>query len=705
MCVDHMQQTTTFLIQPMNRFLLTSGALLCAALGFARFSHAESSTDVVYQLEDFIVSAGPGLRSLSDFAAPINVVTAKELSRQSGGTLGAVLDWQPGVSASSFGAGASRPVLRGFDGPRVRILESGIESIDVSDTSPDHGVAMEPLLTDRIEVLRGPSTLLYGSSAIGGAVNVIGKEMPRQPVAEKGYEGAVESRYDSVSEGETQIGYATVGQEQWAFTVTGLNRDGADYEIPRDARQEGAQGDELENSFVDTQLYSVGASWFFDEDNRIGFAFSNYESNYGVPGHGHHEEEGEDDHDEHEEEGEDDHNEHEEEASVAIDMDRKRYDMELELVEPAEWIDALRVRLGYTDYEHRELEGGETGTMFEREGWELRTEVAHSPWWWIDEGVVGIQVSDTDFSAIGDEAFTPPSKSANQAIFLNEQIHGEVLRYEFGGRVERSDISAEGATSDYNELAFSIAAGATWQIDLQNALSLVLQRSQRHPNPTELYADGAHFATRQYEIGDADLEKETAYGVDLTYRSTHEQWQAEISIFYTYFEDYIFAENLGFETNELDTYQFSAIDAEFYGYEAQLDYELFSSNDSTVVLSLMNDAVRARNKDSGDDLPRVPPLRIGSRLGFNHRNWESGVELRYAFEQTDTAPEETETDAYTQLNADLSCRFELSDGLVAVIFLRADNLLNEEIRNHSSFLKDEAPLPGRNFTVGGRFEF
>jgi iron complex outermembrane receptor protein len=155
----------------------------------------------------------------------------------------------------------------------------------------------------------------------------------------------------------------------------------------------------------------------------------------------------------------------------------------------------------------------------------------------------------------------------------------------------------------------------------------------------------------------------------------------------------------------LDTYQFEAIDAEFYGFEAQLDYELFKSVDSTVLLSFMSDAVKTRNKDSGDDLPRIPPLRIGSRLGLTHGNWESGVELRYAFEQTDVAAEETDTDGYTQLNADLRYRVELSDSSAVVFFLRAENLLDEEIRNHSSFLKDEAPLPGRNFTLGGRFEF
>ena len=677
----------------MNHFFLKSGALVCIALGSAHIINAESSEETVYQLDDYIVSAGPNLRSIRDYAAPVNVVTAQELTRQSGSSLGAVLDWQPGVSSSSFGAGASRPILRGFDGPRVRILDAGLEAMDVSDTSPDHAVTLEPLLTERVEVLRGPSTLLYGSSAIGGAVNVIGKEMPRQRVDPKGYEGALEARRDTVSGGDTLAGYATVGDDDWALTITAVDRDADDYEIPGDAQEDDAEGDTLENSFVETEQYSVGASWFFSEDNRIGFSFSNYETRYGVPGHGHHE-------------GEEEEEEEHDEESVAIDMERKRYDMELELVDVNDWIEALRLRLGYTDYAHSELEGGEVGTVFEREGWELRAEAAHSPWWVIDEGVVGVQVSDVDFSAEGAEAFTPQSTTKTQALFVSEHIHGDVLHYEFGGRMERTDIAEDKNQRSYDELAISLAAGATWHIDEANSLALVLQRSQRNPTSTELYAEGPHLATSQYEFGDADLKQETAYGVDLTYRTTQENWQAEVSLFYTYFDDYIFSEEREDEKiDELHVYDFNAIDAQFYGIEAQLDYTLIENEGNRVLLSLMGDWVHATNEDTGDDLARMPPMRIGSRLSWATGNWDSGVELRYAFEQDNTGPEETSTDDYLKLNLDVNYRLDLGDGITAVLFARAENLLDEEIRHHTSFVKEQAALPGRNFTIGARVEF
>ncbi len=656
--------------------------------------HAAPSTEV-YKLEDFIVSAGPDLRSITDYAAPVDVVTAEELTRDSGGTLGAILDWQPGVSATSFSSGASRPVLRGFDGPRVRILESGIEALDASDTSPDHGVAVEPLLVERIEVLRGPSTLLYGGSAIGGAINVIDKSMPHR-MPNSGIEGGLEARYDTVSEGQTYIGHATVGKDNWALAVTGLHRDAEDYQIPGEAieeEEEEAETKKLENSFYETDLYSVGASWFFSEGNRIGVSYSRYESGYGVLGHGH----------------EDDHGGggggHEDEETITIDLKRDRYDLELELTDPATWVEALRVRFGYTDYTHTELENGSTGTIFERKGWELRSEAAHTPWALADEGVIGMQLSDTDFEAIGDEAFTPPSNTQLQSLFFSQHIHGNPLHYEFGGRIERADISADERDSNYDEIALSLAASAIWEIDEEQSLSLLLQRAQRHPTSTELYADGEHAATRQYEIGDSNLDLETAYGADLTYLRETARLDAEVSVFYTYFEDYIFAQDLDFETEELHTYQFVAVDAQFYGLEAQFDYRLLQSEETELLLSVMADWVRASNEESGDDLPRIPPMRIGSRLALVHENWDAGLELRYAFEQQDTGPEETGTSDYLLLNADFSRRFDIMDGKNVALFLRGENLLNQTIRNHSSYLKDEAPLPGRNLTIGARLLF
>ncbi|MEM1223773.1 MAG: TonB-dependent receptor [Verrucomicrobiota bacterium] len=689
----------------MHNFRKKSGSLACAALITISSQANEHDTEHVYVLDEYIVSAGPLVRSVEDYASPFTALDGAAIQQENGSTLGELLDGQPGVTATSFGAGASRPIIRGFDGPRVRILESGLGSLDVSETSPDHAVSIEPLLLERVEVLRGPSTLLYGSSAIGGVVNVVGKEIPRQPVDPKGYDGALEARYDTVSEGETYLGYGTVGSENWALRVTGLTRDAEDYEIPVEAEafhdeeeedHEEESGDELEGSFVETDFISIGGTWFFGEKNYFGASYSVYESFYGVPGHAHEEEGGDD----------------EEEEGVAIDLERKRFDLELALFEPNDWIEAARVRFGYTDYEHQELEEGGAAATFLRDGWELRAEAAHNEWLFFDEGIFGVDFADVDFEATGEEietedggfAFGPPSTTTTQAVFISEHAHQGQLHFEVGGRIEAQQIDVDGA-EDYDDFALSVAGSVIYQLNGENSLALSLQRSQRHPNSTELYAEGPHLATQQFEIGDPDLELETAYGIDLTYRFLNDVWASNVSIFYTYFEDYIFAEETGAVEDELPVFAYTAVDASFFGLEAELEYLLIDGNDLQLKVGLLGDYVQAENRDANEDLPRIPPLRLGGKIRLKHGNWDAGLLLRRALEQKDTAPLETETDGYTELKADLSYTFDLGNGIDLSLFVRADNLLDEEIRHHTSFIKDEAPLPGRNFTLGGRLEF
>ncbi|WP_269523965.1 TonB-dependent receptor [Coraliomargarita parva] len=684
---------------------ISLGVFACALTSIHAETTDSEATGPIYVLDEYVVSAGPLLRPIEDFASPFSSLDSEELSERNGSSLGALLDGEPGVSASAFAAGASRPIIRGFDGPRVRILDSGVESVDVSSTSPDHGVAAEPLLTERVEIIRGPATLLYGSSAIGGVVNVVGREIPREPV--DGAKGAAEFRYDSVSDGRIWLGYTTVGGDNWAVSVTGLTREADNYEIPGDAESKHAHEHEaeeeeheaqsglLENSFVETDTYSIGGSWFFNKDNHFGIAYSQYDSLYGVPGHEHH----------HEEDNDEGHEE--EEHGVSIDLKRKRFDAELEAHEPGFGLQALRLRFAYTDYEHTELEGDKIGTVFRKEGWEFRAEGAHQAFAFFEEGVVGLQVSDSDFSATGEEggAFGPPSTTRNQAIFISEHIHGDPLHFEFGGRLENQTINADGAADDYSDVALSLAASTIWHFNERHSLAFSLQRSQRHPTAIELYADGAHLATSQYELGDEDLELETAYGADLRYRYSYEDWSGSVSAFYTYFEDYIYAENLGIETDSLDSYQFTAVDASFYGFEGNLDYTLFSSEQSQVVLGIMGDYVRARNEDDDNNLPRIPPLRLGTRLRIDCGQWSGGVLLRYSFKQDDTAPEEEVSDGYTELSLNLSRQFELEQGVRLTFFAQAENLLDETIRPHTSFLKEKAPLPGRNFVLGARVEF
>lgn len=729
----------------MQKSTFSSCVAVCAATSLFHTS-LTAEPEPVYLLEDYTVSAGPTARAIDDFATPFSAMDETDIQRSQAGTLGELLNGEPGVTSSSFGGGASRPIIRGFDGPRVRIMESGLGSMDVSATSPDHATTVEPLLTQRVEVLRGPSTLLYGSSAIGGVVNVVGRNIPREQ-PDRQLSGAAEARYDSVSEGETYLGYGTFSEGPLVITLQGLKRNNDDYEIPGKAEihheedehdhdehdehgdhgdhdeheeEEGHNGDTLESSFVENEFYSIGASWFFNERNYLGFSVSGYDAFYGVPGHEHahgdeHEDEGhgheDEDHGGHDEHGDEDHHDHGEEG-VAIDMERTRLDTELALFDPMQWIEAVRVRFGYTDYKHEELEEGGAAATFERDGWELRAEAGHYDWAIFDEGVFGIQLSDTDFEATGEEiegenpgdfAFGPPSTTRNQAVFISEHIHGEQLHFDLGGRIERQTIAITG--EDYSDVATSLSVGAIWVLDDANSIQLTLQRTQRHPTATELYANGPHLATSSFEVGDPDLGLETAYGADLSFRHKQGKWDAVASVFYTHFDDYIFAEDSGLENDELPVLDYTAVESLFYGFELEVDYLLYQSADTSFEVGLLADYVQAENQDKGTDLPRIPPFRVGGKAELSHGNWNAGLLLRHSFAQNDTAPTETDTDSFTELEAEVGYVFELNNRSRLTLFARANNLLDEEIRQHTSFIKDRAPRPGRNFTLGARVEF
>lgn len=703
----------------MKPISFPKSAAICATTILLHTSLSAQTEDYeqepVVKLDAYTFSAGPVARPVDDFVSPFSVMDGDAIRRSNAGTLGDLLDGQPGVTASSFGGGASRPIIRGFDGPRVRIVESGLGSQDASETSPDHATTVEPLLTQRVEVLRGPSTLLYGSSAIGGVVNVIGREIPREQPRSQ-LSGAAEARYDSASEGETYLGYGTFSEGPLVFTFQGLKRQSDDYEIPGKAEiheehehdddhehdeEQKHSGDTLDSSFVENQFYSIGASWFFNERNYIGFAVSGYDALYGVPGHEHAHEEEDHDHDEAHEHGEE---------GVVIDMERTRFDTELAVFDPLQWIEALRVRFGYTDYQHQELEDGGAAATFKRDGWELRAEASHYAWAIFDQGIFGMQVSDTDFEALGEEiesddgfAFGPPSRTQSQAVFISEHIHGEHVHFDVGGRLERQTIDVSGG--DYNDIATSLAFGAIWTINERNSLTLSLQRTERHPNATELYSNGPHLATSQFEVGDPDLGLETAYGADITFRHENDDWSAAASVFYTYFDNYIFAADSGMEEDGLSVFNYTEVEALFYGVELELDYLLYQSADTRLSVGLLADYVRARNEDDNNNLPRIPPFRLGGKAELAHGNWNAGLLLRHSFDQNDTAPTETETDGFTELQAEIGYIFDINSRSSITFFARANNLLDEEIRHHTSFLKDEAPRPGRNFILGARYEF
>lgn len=661
--------------------------------------------------EEIIVTATALGKSALQIAQPATVLSGDDLRREATGTLGETLAAQPGVSATYFGPASSRPVIRGLGGDRVLMLQNGVSSLDVSALSQDHAVSIEPVLADQIEILKGPASLLYGSGAVGGVVNVSDGRLPTQ-FSRDANAVAVEVRGDTAADERTAVGRLDLGTNSLRIHVNGYTRETDDVEIPgyalsRAERAEHADEDEeagvdehefargrLDNSDSDSQGGAFGLG-FGNETTSAALSWSRFETNYGIPVPHEHEEEHDED--------EDEEHEHEEEADVRVDMVQDRYDLRLQHNLGGDTFQALRLRGTYNEYEHAELEGDEVGTRFEQEAYDLRLNLDHSFGQW--RGTVGVQYVEQDFLAVGDEAFVPPSTTTSRSVFLFEERPIGDVTLELGGRLETQVIDPEIIAPDYDETAYNMSAGAIWALDDAHSIAMNLTRSQRHPQAAELYADGPHLAISRYEVGDADLSKETANTVDVTFHRHAERgvhWS--VSAFYNDFADYIFGAPTGAELDGLPVYVYGQADARFYGFEGELTLPVGEIEGGQVELRLASDYVRGKLVDGGD-LPQIPPLRFGAELHYERDRLHLGLQAYRYDKQDQTAAFERTTDAYTMLDADVSYRFMLTGAGELLAFVRGTNLLDEEARRHTSPLKEFAPLPGRSLTLGLRASF
>jgi iron complex outermembrane receptor protein len=622
-------------------------------------------------------------------------------------SLGDTLAKQAGVSSSFFGPGAGRPIIRGLGGDRVRILKDGLGSGDASETSPDHAVSIDPLVAERIEVARGPATLLYGSSAIGGAVNVLSNSIPEE-MPNTQVTGDLALRGGTVADersGSAKID-GTAGSRV-AWHLDGFIRETDDYSIPDGAEigDEGETPGVLENSSIESEGLTFGASYVHDR-GFFGISASGYDTNYGVPGeHGHGEEHGDEHHDD-EEEGEhhDDEDEHgEEEGGVRIDLEQRRLDLKGGLRDLGGFVDRLQVRLGTTDYEHRELEGEEIGTVFTNETLEVRLEAIQkrTERW---HGSFGLQFSDRDFAAIGEEAFTPPSETEKWALFAFEELDRGTWRYQFGGRVETQDVRAVGNPSR-SDTALSLSVGAIWAPAPTHSIAINLARSSKLPNAEELFSNGPHLATGTFEIGNPDLEAETSLGLDLRFRVDRDTWGGQVAAFYNDFSDFIYLQLTGEEEDDLEVGRYVQTGADFVGLEAEAHVELLESDPHHIELDLFGDLVRGELED-GDNIPRMPSARLGGSLRYRSEHWSASTTLTHNFEQdrVSRAEGETSTPGSTLLAATVGYRF-LTRGTIHRLELVGSNLTDEVARVPTSLLKDVLVLPGRNVTLNYRLSF
>jgi iron complex outermembrane receptor protein len=634
--------------------------------------------------EEVVVTASPEVRSRLELAAPISVMDGEDLALRRQATLGATLEAVPGVSTSHFAAGASRPVIRGLASDRVRMLQDGLGTGDVSDISQDHAVTIDPLSAERVEIIRGPATLLYGSSAIGGVVNVEDNRIPSLRLGSP-WSGAVEIGGGSVANDRNAAASLAGGSDRWGWHLGGYYRQADDYEIPGAAAVPGASEDEetafgvLPNSDLENAGGTVGFSRFFGDAGYVGLSYQRFDSEYGIPS--------------------------EPEEGVRIDMKRDRIDFRTELERSFGPFRGLRLRAGATDYEHTEFEGPEVGTVFFNDYWESRLELVQKQrgiW----SGSIGLQVNDRELEAVGEEAFIPSTDAQDWALFLFEELGWEKLKLQLGARLDNREVSTRATDlpdRDFDDVSSSV--GLVFLPAAGSSLGLSVARAVKFPSSEELYSNGLHVATGAFEIGDPDLDPESSLGADLSFRHTTGRVTGEVTLFAQDFDQFIFQRLTGEEDEEgFPVVVFTQADAEFLGGEMEGTFGILENPRRHLDLRLFGDYVEAEQTGDNEDLPRIPPLGYGAGLDFHGERFHAMVETRHRDDQDRLAPNETPTASYTVLNASFSYRF-FTGAQVYDLLLRGRNLTDEEVRDHTSFVKDIVPLPGRDLSLSLRLDF
>jgi iron complex outermembrane receptor protein len=674
--------------------------ILAASGSLALPAQAEEKS--ITELEPVIVTSPLQLK-LSESALPVTVLSDDELRMKTGHSIGDTLKNELGISSQSFGPGVGTPVIRGQAGPRVRVLSNGIGSNDVSAISPDHATSVEPLLAERIEVLRGPATLLYGSGAMGGVVNVIDNRIPGQRF-DKLVGAALEQRFDSTSDETSTTMKVEGGQGNLAYHLDGFYRHRNNLDIGGrgiDTAKVAITDPSLEvvdnpngylnNTGAEAISGSAGLSWI-DDFGFAGASINNINNNYGIAPDGTGEE------------------------TVRIAMRQSKYDFKSELNNPFKFAKSIKTRLGYTDYEHTEIANGEPGAFFTNQSYEGRLEMNHQDIGPL-RGVVGFQAQASDFNAIekltGD-SIVPRSDITSYGVFGVESFDIGPVIYQLGTRVEQTDIRPDGM-SGLSYTPVSASASALWKLDNRNSLNLAITRSSRAPQVQELLANGFHDATRSFEIGSLGLKEETSYNLDLGYRFKTDWLRAEFDLFHNWASDYIYQQRSGdyVDTDGTDACAPNCTipvvisgqnDAIFKGYEAKLIAPLMENHYGLVELTLFSDYTRGQFVNGGD-VPRMPPLRYGFQLDYNQDKLSSYLRLTRADDQPHAGDFETSTAGYFLLNVGVNYQLKAYQDAKFMVFAKGNNLLNENIRNSTSYLRNFAPEAERGAEVGFRLSY
>ncbi len=663
-------------------------------------------------LREVTITANP--LGSTDLIAPADQYSGTGLLLRTKPTLGETLDGTPGVSSTYFGPNASRPIIRGLDGDRIRILGNGGATLDASSLSYDHAVASDPISVDRIEVLRGPGALLYGGSAVGGVVNVIDNRIPREALFDE--KGGITGKADlGLATGNRERGGGLsldTGTRRFGLHVDGFSRETEDVRVPADL--ECTKGGNsitqrrICNSASKSSGGAVGGSLFFDQ-GYLGASVSTYKNNYGTVA----------------------------EDDVTIDMKSDRVGLEGEWRTPGAFIERVKAQFGYTDYRHTEFEGEELGTVFKNRGGDFRLEARHAKLGNLD-GIVGFQVDRNRFSADGAEAFAPFSKTRQQAAFIYEEYGTGWGKLSFGGRLESVKVESLGnpdvarfETGQRDFKPASTAFGALWNVAPNWQLTTNLAYTERAPKDYELFAQGPHIATNAWETGNSALSKEKSTSLDVGGNWKSGANSFKVNAYVHRFKNYIgllqTGNTYGQEAGNLNPadsdgdgiddadpdnailpeFAYTGVRARFVGAEASGTVRLLDAA-SKLDLNLRSDIVRAKNTDSGENLPRIAPARVGASLLWATGPWGASVGLDRSFAQNRVASGQRATDAFTLWN--LAATYRMKAGPSSLLwYAKVDNLTNELAYSASSILTSTAfpksPLPGRSLKVGLQASF
>lgn len=661
----------------------------------------------VIELDEVVVSS-PVPSAKEELNKPVIELSGEKLRTKIGGTIGETLKNELGITTQSFGSGVGTPVIRGQSGSRVRVMQNGIGNNDVSSLSPDHANSVEPILAERIEVLRGAATLLYGSGTIGGAVNVIDNRIP-ETVPDKLIGGAAEQRYDSSNNETASVVKIEGGKTGWAYHLDGFYRSHDNLRIGGQAIDEQraratdptladvAALDNPNGIVKDTRGWSRGGSAglsYIANQGLIGASINTLENNYGIPADG------------------------TGSLPVRVFMQQSKYDLKAQLNKPFAFADSLRYKFGYTDYKHTELDNGIPATTFLNESFENRLELQHQAIAGI-KGTLGFQSTNSKFTVLGDEAIVPNADIASYALFLLESLESGNLTYQLGGRAELQTIHPEN-NSRFSYTPFSGSASVSWKITPQHQLSLSATHSQRAPLLQELLSNGVHAATRSYEIGSANLSKEFSNNLDLGYQFKSEKFSAEVNLFQNWVNDYIYQQRSGQVFNtELEAMEDSCSsesaaclpveqsrqrNAIFRGFEAKLAIPLLKNSYGALDLSLFGDYTRGYFTHGGN-VPRMPPLRYGFQLDYEYKDLSGNIRLTRAEAQNFVAANDTNTPGYLLLNLGAQYKIANFHNSKVLLFANGKNLLNENIRNSTSYLRNFSPDAGRSAELGIRISY